>query len=392
VSGRLLVIADDLSGAAEISGIGARFGLPVRLERDAPVVAHAGLTVIDTDTRLMPQDDADDAVRKAVRHLDPRDFDLIYKKTDSAMRGPLLAELEALTDAVGRRGALLVAQNPSRGRVIRSGRYEIDGVPLDETSFADDPEYPAKTAAALELLGKSAKRATQVVAPGAELPDEGVTIGEAATADDVARWAAEATEAAHVLPAGGADFFAALLAARGFSPARDFLTSLPRGRTLFVCGTSPAFSGPVCARAAAEKIDLCPMPEHTRGAADSLESWALAADTALDASARAVVVIRRPLDRTPGMPARFQAAVAEVVARVLRHGRGADNLLLEGGATASAVCRRMSWHQFEVEGEFAAGVVQMRAVRPDGSSQHRVVIKPGSYEWPEAVWRQPASA
>ena len=37
--------------------------------------------------------------------------------------------------------------------------------------------------------------------------------------------------------------------------------------------------------------------------------------------------------------------------------------MLEGGATASAVCRRMHWHQFDVEGEFAPGVVQMRALR-----------------------------
>ena len=65
---------------------------------------------------------------------------------------------------------------------------------------------------------------------------------------------------------------------------------------------------------------------------------------------------------------------------------GADNLLLEGGATASAVCRRMNWHQFDVEGEFAPGVVQMHALGADGSTGHRLVIKPGSYPWPDAVW------
>jgi hypothetical protein len=48
----------------------------------------------------------------------------------------------------------------------------------------------------------------------------------------------------------------------------------------------------------------------------------------------------------------------------------------------------MSWHQFDVEGEFAPGVVQMRALRPDRSSEHRLVIKPGSYAWPDAIWRR----
>jgi hypothetical protein len=46
----------------------------------------------------------------------------------------------------------------------------------------------------------------------------------------------------------------------------------------------------------------------------------------------------------------------------------------------------MDWHQFQVDGEFAPGVVQMRAARPDGSGDHGVVIKPGSYVWPDAVW------
>ena len=48
---RILVIADDLSGAAELTGIGARHGLAARLERDAPIAVHDGLTVLDTDTR-----------------------------------------------------------------------------------------------------------------------------------------------------------------------------------------------------------------------------------------------------------------------------------------------------------------------------------------------------
>src|SRR5687767_5512248 len=104
---RILVIADDLSGAAELAGIGARHGLAVRLERDAPVAARDGLTVLDTDTRLVPQDDASEQVRRAVRHLRAADFDLIYKKTDSAFRGPILAELDALMDAFGRQAAVL---------------------------------------------------------------------------------------------------------------------------------------------------------------------------------------------------------------------------------------------------------------------------------------------
>ena len=48
---RVLVIADDLSGAAEIAGVGLRYGLPTRLLRERPVECGEGLTVIDSDSR-----------------------------------------------------------------------------------------------------------------------------------------------------------------------------------------------------------------------------------------------------------------------------------------------------------------------------------------------------
>ena len=384
---RILVIADDLSGAAEITGIGARHGLTARLERDAPIIGHPGLTVIDTDTRLVPQDEADERVRRAVQHLREDDFDLIYKKTDSALRGPVLAEIQALMHSFARPAALLVAQNPSRGRTIRDGVYRIDGVPLDRTSFAQDPEYPARTSHALDLLGRMSHVTPQCLSTNDALPDNGVAIGEAGETSDVRAWADRVAKSGRVvLPAGGADFFAALLESHGQRDRGEYLTALPPGRTLFVCGTAPVFSGKVIARAKGNGIPVCPMPEHSGGAAAELEAWRVAVREGLDATGRAVVVIQRPLDRSPGAPQRFQAALAEVVGRLLEGSGGVDNLLLEGGATASAVCRRMHWHQFDVEGEFAPGVVQMRALRPDGGSEHRLVIKPGSYDWPDAVW------
>jgi uncharacterized protein YgbK (DUF1537 family) len=57
-------------------------------------------------------------------------------------------------------------------------------------------------------------------------------------------------------------------------------------------------------------------------------------------------------------------------------------LFVTGGATASAVCRELDWNHFEVEGEFAAGVVQLRPADLEAPS---LVVKPGSYAWPPSV-------
>ena len=401
---RVLAIADDLSGAAEIAAIGARHGLAARLERDlveCPTVPAASASppierqrrsvlVIDTDTRLLDPDIAADAVRRAVRHLRPAEFDLVYKKTDSVLRGPILAEVEAIAEELKRDAVLLVAQNPSRGRTIRDGEYRIGGVPLHETAFAHDPEYPARSSKAAELLGRSHRRHAPQCLPAttSELPTTGgVFVGEAESDEQVREWAERVARrsTSPVLPAGGADFFAALLRQRGLEAAKPPIERIPPGRTLFVCGSASAYTSELVTRAERERIPVCPMPGHTAGAAALIENWRADVCRALDVAGRALVVFARPLDRTPGAPQRMQAALAELVARVLAS-HDADKLMLEGGATASAVCRKMGWNHFEVDGELASGVVQMRVLDPEAGIGRRIYIKPGSYAWPEAVW------
>src|SRR5688500_14541293 len=122
---KALVIADDLSGAAEIAGIGHRYGLPTRLARERPKFFPPGLTVIDTESRSLPPAEAATTVARCVAGIDPGAFDLIYKKTDSVLRGPVAAEIDALMTALRRPAGLLVPQNPTRARVIANGTYFI---------------------------------------------------------------------------------------------------------------------------------------------------------------------------------------------------------------------------------------------------------------------------
>src|SRR5438067_7650457 len=152
---RALVIADDLSGAAEIAGIGQRFGLSTRLLLERAIGFDDGLTVIDADSRLLSPEKSGQRVRELIREVDASGFDLIFKKTDSALRGQILIELSAMMQSLGFAHALLLAQNPSRGRTIVDGEYRIDGVPLHQTSFADDPDRPAHSSDVVKLLGSS---------------------------------------------------------------------------------------------------------------------------------------------------------------------------------------------------------------------------------------------
>ncbi len=60
----------------------------------------------------------------------------------------------------------------------------------------------------------------------------------------------------------------------------------------------------------------------------------------------------------------------------------------EGGATAVALAQQMGWGRLRVIAELAPGVVAMSV----GTTGISLVVKPGSYEWPESVAGAPLEA
>ena len=204
----MLIIADDITGAAEIAGIAWRKGMKVRLMVYQPNIPTTPLSswrgaggealILATDTRSGTEEEAvktieevatclysgvqecrsvgvqtlpsstsnsstsqlvylsTDASNSSTCQLVNSSTDIIFKKTDSVLRGHVAAELEALMRLTGKSNTLLIPQNPSKGRIVKDGIYYINGTPLDQTSFAYDPEFPAKTAEAKKLLKRSA--------------------------------------------------------------------------------------------------------------------------------------------------------------------------------------------------------------------------------------------
>jgi hypothetical protein len=332
---KALVIADDLSGAAEIAGIGHRYGLPTRLVRQRPTFFAPGLTVIDSDSRSLAPADAAQRVTQCVAGVDPGSFDLIYKKTDSVLRGPIAAELDALLTALNRHAALFVPQNPTRARVIADGVYTIDDIPLNATPFAGDPEYPARSARAIDLLGES-RRPARCAAPGEDVAVDGITIGAGSSTDDLRRWSREVT--ANTLPAGGAEFFQAMLESKGLGVARHPIERLREGATLLADGSASAYSAGLLDRARRENMPVTPMPNDVFHApqlhSNALNEWTSIVNDALSRASRCLMTIGRPMQNEVGDPAHLQRALAEAVAIVLgRH--SLSNLLLAGGANGS---------------------------------------------------------
>lgn len=158
----ILALADDLTGALEV---GALLQAPVFLDFDTEPVDRS---VIDTETRHLDAQEAADKIRSCLRHRQP---DLIYKKTDSTLRGNIGAELAALANAYPDRQLIFLPAYPAMGRTVVKGELLVHGVPVHLSEFAADSLNPVTNSTVAALFR----------------PDVRVSIVDAATDDDIAR-------------------------------------------------------------------------------------------------------------------------------------------------------------------------------------------------------------
>jgi len=140
---RWLILADDLSGAADAGAPFARRGLraEVRWVGSSPAASVDDLDVIsfDTDSRRLDAAAAAACQHKAAQRLLAPGMGL-FKKIDSTLRGQPGAEIAALhavlsgrTQPVSRTRIILAPANPAMGRTTRDGRVYVHGRPLEDT-------------------------------------------------------------------------------------------------------------------------------------------------------------------------------------------------------------------------------------------------------------------
>ncbi len=380
------VIADDYTGAAEIAGIGLRYGLRVAYQVAIEPVESVDLQVIATDMRTLPADAAgaeSEVLAGKLARLGP---EVIYKKTDSALRGNVLAELEAMLGALNRSRVLLLPANPGLGRTIAGGHYFLNGIRLDQTEFFKDPDYRHHTSEVLGMLGESNSTATRYLRLEDAVLAPGVNVGETLQEADLARWVELLDEA--TLPAGGSEFFAHILRARGHRAINsDNRFEEGPGKVLYVCGSASHYSHAAIERAKAGGAKICEIPEELYSGKGNrslgLQKWAGQILGQLTGGNTVAAAINRPLHSEVSAPEKLARDTAEVVERVLQGSEDLAALRIEGGATFSAIARRLGFKTFFPVHEYAPGVVGMRIGGLAGLS---VTVKPGSYPWPEGSW------
>lgn len=127
----LLIIADDLSGAADCAIAFASAGLRTVVTLDpAHETGDAQVVALDTDTRrLSPGDAAERTVIAYQTLLQPGQR--LYKKIDSTLRGNWASEVAGLHAVAGL--AIVAPAFPATGRTTLHGRVLVNGQPLEST-------------------------------------------------------------------------------------------------------------------------------------------------------------------------------------------------------------------------------------------------------------------
>jgi uncharacterized protein YgbK (DUF1537 family) len=310
-------------------------------------------------------------VRDILERIDAGKYWLIYKKTDSLLRGPIAAELTAAMGCLGVERAIFVPQNPSRGRVIRDGEYFVDGVRLDRSRHVADFARRPTTSDVLGVLDPTGEAGIVCARPGEPGAERGITIGGAASAGDVAYWAGR--REGKMLLAGGADFFTALLRGAGFlaQGGESFRANTKRAAVIF--GSASTASRNYVERLSGAGAAICATPILDAGL---IAEWQRRAMGELESAGHVFVAARDAVSRERA--GEIREMTAELVARVVATG-GLETIFIEGGATASAIIQRMKWMRLLVEGQIEPGIV---ALRPSGLERPVLILKPGTYPWP----------
>ena len=175
-STKLLVIADDFTGGLDTGVQFARQGIATRIMVNPDGAGDwwktdSQVLVAVTESRHLSPEDAYAVVFRFVSEAKRAGISHVYKKTDSALRGNIGAELSAALEASGANMLPFLPAFPRLRRTTVGGLHYIDGVPVSASVFGRDPFNPVPDSDVRRLI------ATQTDAPVWNATPEKLAVG-----------------------------------------------------------------------------------------------------------------------------------------------------------------------------------------------------------------------
>ncbi len=348
---RIAVIADDLTGALDTGVQFRQWGYTVQLT-EAPEDSVAEVIITNTDTRNKPPQQAYQTTYAVAVKL--RNHDIIYKKTDSTLRGNPGPELQAILDAAGEKQAILTPTYPPTRRRVKDGHLFIAEKLITETEYIN--EYHRKTSYIPEIL--DTETPIYSVENPANIQETGITVIDSETEQDLQRIAARHTR----IMAGSAGLADALCQTlRSPPPVLTVIGSTrteSRRQAELLCERLGAVSIPLNI---VEALNQTPQKETARMAKNALNKGH---DVILTSTPTPEIV-----EQTRAEAKRLNITLRELEARITTALAGAteglltqslSGIIVTGGATALAVTEKLGTRNIEIRDEVQPGVPVLR--------------------------------
>ncbi|MGD9071414.1 MAG: four-carbon acid sugar kinase family protein [Desulfobacterales bacterium] len=397
---RQAVIADDLTGAADTGIQFGRFGNQTLLVPHKELAginpgSIKGVLAVTTESRNLSPAAAGERVRQtgmAVGRLGPQ---MAFKKIDSCMRGNIGAEVAALADAFGCRGALIAPAFPAQGRITLHDVHYVHNIPVADSEMARDPVSPVRASRLSALIALQYRQPVgridavdldgdpwrlKTLVEGLLKQGRRLIVCDAAHQrhlEVVARLAND--QFPHLLLAGSAGLAQALVRCQfEGTEVRPASMDAVGEHLLFVCG-----SGSDVLKSQVEALTRkTGIPRHImvpgRSASPSDRSDAIAKDLA----SGAVVLQLAPAGSLVYDNDAARQLAAETAA-IVRHLRP-DGLFLSGGDTAAAVLGAIEASAIRLQVEILPGVIQGTVIGGTGDGLP-VITKAGAFGEPDTL-------
>ncbi|HET9014642.1 MAG TPA: four-carbon acid sugar kinase family protein [Thermomicrobiaceae bacterium] len=384
---RVIIVADDLTGAADTAAAFARHALTAMIDLGDGPLPEADVVAVSTESRHLAPDLARRRVTNAaarLRRVVHPTRTILYKKVDSTLRGNPADELDALMDALGLELALAAPAFPAQGRTTVGGRQRVDGRPLEETPLAR--EVPSsrldlalvargRTSAALDLA--AVRGGAGAIASAIGQAGRGVVVADAESEADLATLVEGSRRAGVRLLCGSAGLAAALGAALGVGDDAAQAESHASGPVLLVIASRHPRTLAQLRTAEDAGIPVLSPSEGALAGDDGEQARVVERAARLLARQRVLALTTAGHRDLPGDPLDVARNLAGLVRRIARvEPPGA--LILTGGDVADAVCRVLGARAIRVLGEVEPGIPWGTLVGGDLDA-NPVVTKAGGF-------------
>ncbi|MEI9943806.1 MAG: four-carbon acid sugar kinase family protein [Chitinophagaceae bacterium] len=383
-----IILADDFSGAAEMGGIGHRYGLTTKIQLDPVIQVDAELLVIDTNTRSLNEESAVAKTKKVIAELKRfnKPFRL-FKKVDSVMRGHIAAEITVLQQELGYNRILLLPANPARGRTISSGHYYINGTSLDKTVFANDPDFPISSSSVETLLKFHGAHPPYIhLQQNSDLPASSFITGDVETKEDIKNYIKKTNE--QDLCCGAAECFEAWLEHLGYSDEQKILQQENKTSKLpfavIINGSTVKDNNAV------DLLEKYTIPQLSLPGAWQEDRFKMTKEEETIFNQQALelledqymisITVDQPLKQVKDQPDIFSGYFVKLMHYISNSiGMNIIHFGLTGGATSFALINSTGIRDFYVKEEVAPGIVTLKS---KDETKGLFTVKPGSYPWP----------